>query len=103
MYVQPRKGEGVTAYDVVNLTPSEMRMISIMDTKIADILVTHHPEFKGKKKYLSDDDLFKLRGILYSFAQYAEAFNCNDFEQMEKEIRNTFEQSHCADATPASE
>lgn len=99
MYIEYKKGEGVVAYDVKNLTPSEMRTIVDMDKKIADVLISHHPEFKGKKMYLSDDDLFKLRGVLQAFARYSNANDSNTFDAVEDEIRKAFENSHCSNAT----
>ena len=100
MYIQTEKGEGVVAYNVMNLTPDEMRTIDDMDKKIADILISHHPEFKGKKMYLSDSDLFKLRGILYTFARYSNAHNSNSFDQMEVELREEFKLTHAIPQEP---
>lgn len=96
MYIKTEKGEGVVAYNVMNLTPTEMRTIDDMDKKIADILISHHPEFKGKKMYLSDSDLFKLRGILYAFARYNNSHHQNEFDAVEEELRKEFESSHAA-------
>ena len=103
MYIQTERGEGVVAYNVMNLTPDEMRTIVDMDKKIADVLISHHPESKDKKMYLSDNDLFKLRGILYAFARYSNAHSSNSFDAMEAELRNEFKSSHCLDATPTDE
>lgn len=100
MYIQTEKGEGVVAYNVMNLTPEEMRTIVSMDKKVADVLITHHPEYKGKKEYLSDADLFKLRGILWAFGQYATSHDQNTFEVTADEIREEFNESHI-DATQA--
>lgn len=99
MYIKTQRGEGVVAYDVMNLTLDEMRTIVEMDKKIADVLISHHPEFKGNKMYLSDSDLFKLRGILYSFARYSNTHNSNGFDAVEAEIRKEFESSHCSKPT----
>lgn len=103
MYIEYKRGEGVVAYDVMNLTLSEMRTIVDMDKKIANILISHHPEFKGNKKYLSDNDLFKLRGILQAFARYSNASDSNTFDAVEDEIREAFENSHCSNAKPTDE
>lgn len=94
MYIQTENGEGVIAYHVMNLTPNEMDTIASMDKKLADILITHHPEYKGKKEYLSDTDLFKLRGILWAFGQYAASHDQNTFEVVTNEIRKQFNESH---------
>jgi hypothetical protein len=99
MRVENKFGEGIVAYNVTDLTPDEMRTIVEMDKKIADILISHHPEFKGNKMYLSDDDLFKLRGILFAFARYYNVNNSNTFDAVEDEIRKEFEDSHCSNAT----
>lgn len=104
MHIQVERGEGIIAYNVMNLTPSEMRTIVDMDKKIADILISHHPESKDKKQYLSDDDLFKLRGILWAFARKSHCVDdCNAFNNFERELREEFEQSHCSDATSTDE
>ena len=94
MYIKTEKGEGVVAYNVMNLTPSEMRTIVDMDKRIADILISHHPEFKGKKLYLTDDDLFTLRGILYAFARYSEGISSNTFANVKDELVEEFNDSH---------
>lgn len=94
MYIQTEKGEGITAYNVMNLTPAEMNTIVEMDKKIADTLISHHPEFKGKKLYLTDDDLFTIRGILWSFARYAKSFGSNTFDIQKNEIIEQFNGSH---------
>lgn len=100
MYIQTETGEGVVAYHVMNLTPEEMRTIVSMDKKVADILITHHPEYKGNKEYLSDADLFKLRGILWAFGQYATSHDQNTFDATADELREQFKKSH-VDATSA--
>ena len=101
MYIQTERGEGVVAYNVMNLTPDEMRTIVDMDKKIADTLISHHPEFKGNKIYLSDNDLFTLRGILYSFARYSNVHNSNAFNAMKAELRKKFESIHYSKSTEA--
>ena len=94
MYIQTEKGEGIIAYHVMNLTPSEMKTIVDMDKKIANILISHHKEFKGKKLYLSDDDLFELRGILWAFARYSQNTSSNTFTDVKDEIVKEFNESH---------
>lgn len=94
MYIQTETSEGVVAYNVMNLTPEEMRTIVSMDKKVADILITHRPEYKGNKEYLSDADLFKLRGILWAFGQYATSHDQNTFETTADELREEFNKIH---------
>lgn len=95
MYIQTEKGEGVVAYNVMNLTPAEMQVINTMDRKIADVLVSHREDFKGKKLYLSDEDLFSLRGILFTFARFAPATNLNTFTATKDELVKDFNEFSC--------
>ena len=94
MYIQTENGEGVVAYHVMNLTPREMNQIAEIDKKVATVLFSHREEYKGKKLYLNDDDLFAIRGILYAFARYSQQNSSSEFDIVKEKLMREFADTH---------
>lgn len=79
MYTQTERGEGVVGYNLMNLTPFEMSQLCQMKTRVISVLNSHHPKYKGKKIYLSDEDLLMIasifRTIACDFSEFTSSFD----------------------------
>ena len=90
MYTKKKSGEGVIGYDLMNLTPCEMRQMRQMHSKLMDVMYTHHPKFKGKKMYLSDDDMLTLIGMLGQITRDSyEELSC--FDNAKRDFKKYFD------------
>ena len=72
MKVAKAHGTGVVSYDILDITPLEMHELCAIRTRVFNVLKSHQKWHKGKKLYLSDDDLETIAAILTEFTTDAE-------------------------------
>lgn len=78
--------------DILDINAVEMRQMCELEQRIAEVLFTHINKVDGngkpmKKQYLSDDELRKMRAILYTFTRDYHSSTESMFDATLKELK----------------
>lgn len=85
-------GQAIMSVDILDINAVEMRQMCELEQRIAEVLFTHINKVDAngkpmKKQYLSDDELRKMRAILYTFTRDYHSSTESMFDATLKELK----------------
>lgn len=86
MKISKTHGTGVVGYDILDINPLEMHEMCTIRTRVFNVLKSHQKWHKGKKLYLSDDDLETIAAILTEFTKDADKLAESVFSKRKKAV-----------------
>jgi hypothetical protein len=86
MKINKSHGTGIVSYDILDINPLEMHEMCAIRTRVFTVLKSHQKWHKGKKLYLSDDDLETIAAILTEFTKDADKLAESAFLKRKKAV-----------------
>lgn len=92
MKTKTNYGQAVVSVDILDINAVEMRQMCELEQRIAEVLFTHINKVDAngntmKKQYLSDDELRRMRAILYTFTRDYKSSTESAFDTTLKELK----------------
>lgn len=92
MNVVPFYEEKLSSMDICGLNSKEIHQICELSDRLHHILLSHRPENKMKKEYVSDDELIKMLSILNTVAENVSVDDKeSEFDKQEEKFRKELE------------
>jgi hypothetical protein len=86
MKISKSHGTGVVSYDILDINPLEMHEMCAIRARVFTVLKSHQKWHKGKKEYLSDDELETIAAILTEFTKDADKLAESIFLKRKKTV-----------------
>lgn len=84
-------GKGIVSLDILDLNMVEVRQMTQMTKRIADVLSSHNDK-EAKNQYLSDSELELIYAMLVTFTKDVELESKSAFDETLKEIKKSHEE-----------